>query len=63
MSQTNFDEFIEDIEIPKLDNEEKNELEGLFTLEECKKVLETFEDNKSLAKMDLQLSSINTSSI
>ena len=47
VSQTNFDEFIEDIEIPKLDNEEKNKLEGLFTLEECKKVLETFEDNKS----------------
>ena len=38
VSQTNSDEFIEDIEIPKLDNEEKNELEleGLFTLEECK---------------------------
>ena len=42
-----FDEFIEDIEIPKLDNEEMNKLEGLFTLEECKEVLETFEDNKS----------------
>ena len=42
-----FDEFIKDVEIPTLDNDEKNELEGLFTLEECKKVLETFEDNKS----------------
>ena len=47
VSQVDLDEFIEDIEIPKLDNEEKNELEGLFTLEECKEVLETFEDNKS----------------
>ena len=47
VSQVVFDEFIEDIEIPKLDNEEKNELEGLLPLEECKKVLETFEDNKS----------------
>ena len=47
VSQVDFDEFIGDIEIPKRDNEEKNELEGLFTLEECKKVLETFEDNKS----------------
>ena len=28
-----------------VDNEEKNELEGLFTLEECRKVLETFEVN------------------
>ena len=42
-----FDEFIGDIEIPKLDNKESNNLEGLFTLEECKKVLKTFEDNKS----------------
>ena len=40
-----FDEFIKDIEIPKLD--EKNELQGLFTVKECKNVLETFEDNKS----------------
>ena len=47
VSQVNFDEFIGDIEIPKLDNEEKNELQGLFTLEECKKVLETFKNNKS----------------
>ena len=46
MSQVDFDEFIGDIEIPKLHNEEKNKLEGLFTLEECK-VLETFKDNNS----------------
>ena len=45
-----FDEFIGDIEIPKLRNEEKSELERLFTLEECKKVLETFEGNKSPAE-------------
>ena len=32
----------------KLDSEEKEPLEVPFTLEECKKVLETFEDNKSL---------------
>ena len=47
VSQVNFDEFIKDVEIPTLDNDEKNELEGLFTLEGGKKVLETFEDNKS----------------
>ena len=47
MSQVDFDEFVKDIEIPKLDNDEKDELEGLFTLKECKNVLETFEDNKS----------------
>ena len=44
-----FAEFIENIKIPKLDKDEKNKLEGLFTSEECtcKKVLETFEDDKS----------------
>ena len=47
MSQVDFDEFIKDIEIPKLANDGKNELEGLFTLEEGKKMLETCEDNKS----------------
>jgi len=47
VAQEDFDKYIKDIEIPKLDNEEKNELEGPFTLEECKKVLETFEDDKS----------------
>ena len=57
-----FDEFIEDIEITKLDSEEKNELEGLFTLEECKKVLETLKTINLQAKMDLPLSSINISS-
>ena len=47
MSQVDFGEFIGDIEIPKLDNKENNNLEGLFTLEECEKVLKTFEENKS----------------
>ena len=46
-SQVDFDEFTRKEEIPKLDNEEKEHLEDPFTLEECKKVLETFKDNKS----------------
>ena len=53
MSQVNFDEFIGDIEIPKLVIEDnKKEMEGLFTLEECK-VLETFDDNKSPGEDEL----------
>ena len=47
VSQEAFEEFIKDTEIPKLNNEDQNQMEGPLTLEECKKVLETFKDNKS----------------
>ncbi|KAL9984806.1 hypothetical protein ACROYT_G007141 [Oculina patagonica] len=47
VSQEAFDEFIRKIEIPELNNEEQETMEGIFTLEECKKILESFEDNKS----------------
>ena len=47
MTQEAFDEFIREIEIPELNNEEQEQMEGIFTLEECKKILESFEDNKS----------------
>jgi len=33
-----FDEFIGHIEIPKLDNEQRSKREGLFTLEQRKKM-------------------------
>ena len=60
VSQMNFDEFIEYIEIPKLDNEEKNDLEGLVTLEECKKVFtaEFYKHFFGLAVTDL-INSLN----
>ena len=47
VSQEAFEEFIKDTEIPKLNNEDQNQMEGPLTLEECKKMLETFKDNKS----------------
>ena len=47
VTQEAFDEFIREIEIPELNNEEQEQMEGIFTLEECKKILESFEDNKS----------------
>ena len=47
MSQENFDNFIENLEFPKLSEEEQEKLEGLLTLEECKKALESFQQNKS----------------
>ncbi|KAL9959075.1 hypothetical protein ACROYT_G036156 [Oculina patagonica] len=50
VTQEAFDEFIREIEIPELNNEEQETMEGIFTLEECKKILESFEDNKSPGK-------------
>ncbi|KAL9969964.1 hypothetical protein ACROYT_G022257 [Oculina patagonica] len=47
VTQEAFDEFIRGIEIPELSNEEQEQMEGIFTLEECKRILESFEDNKS----------------
>lgn len=40
--QVVFDGFTRDEESPKLDNEEKENLEGPFTLEECKKSVRKF---------------------
>ena len=39
--------FTESMEIPKLDDAERDALEGLLTYEECKKPFETFENGKS----------------
>ncbi|KAL9981573.1 hypothetical protein ACROYT_G010292 [Oculina patagonica] len=47
VTQEAFDEFIRGIEIPELSNEEQEQMEGIFTLEEYKRILESFEDNKS----------------
>ena len=37
-----FENFVQNLEIPKLQDWEKEELEGEITLEECKEVLKTF---------------------
>ncbi|KAL9969998.1 hypothetical protein ACROYT_G022296 [Oculina patagonica] len=46
-SQGLFDNFIENIDLPQLSEEDKNALEGELTLEECRRVLKTFSNGKS----------------
>ena len=46
-TQEQFDLFISNLIFPKLSNEDKEELEGPLTLDECKNVLEIFQENKS----------------
>ncbi|KAL9975892.1 hypothetical protein ACROYT_G013109 [Oculina patagonica] len=40
-------QFTEDITVPQLSNEERENLEGLLTYEECKTVLDSFKNDKS----------------
>jgi len=42
-----FEHCVHNLEIPKLQDLEKEELEDEITLEECKEVLETFSSGKS----------------
>ncbi len=46
-SQEEFDLFTENLNFPKLSDEDRDEIEGPLTLEECKTVLESFQENKS----------------
>ena len=45
-SQEQFDLFIRNIIFPKLSDEDRKEIEGPLTLDECKSVLELFQENK-----------------
>ena len=45
--QDSFENVSSNVMIPQLSDEEREELEGGLTYEECKKVLETFENGKS----------------
>ena len=45
-TQDNFETFTENLEIPKLEDEERDELDGPLTYEECKKSLESFQNGK-----------------
>ena len=38
-TQEEYDSFIQELCLPKLSNEERDELEGLLTYDECKQVL------------------------
>ena len=46
-TQEHYDEYIQDLSLPRLSDEERDNMEGLLTYEECKKVLETFQNDKS----------------
>lgn len=45
-SQEQFDLFISNVIFPKLSDEDREEIEGPLTLNECKRVLESFQENK-----------------
>ena len=47
-TQDDHDEYIQDLSLPcRLSDEERDNMEGRLTYEECKKVLETFQNDKS----------------
>ena len=46
-SQEEYDEFIQHLTIPRISNEDRDSLEGSLTYEECKKVLDSFKNDKS----------------
>ena len=46
-SQDEHDEFIQHLQIPKLSDEDRDNLEGPLSYEECKNVLESFQNDKS----------------
>ena len=47
LSQEEYEEFIHSLEIPRLSNEDRDSLEGPLTYEECKIVLDSFQNDKS----------------
>ena len=46
-SQERFDLFTRNLIFPKLSDEDREEIEGLLTLDECKSALKSFQENKS----------------
>ena len=46
-SQDEYDEFTQHLQIPKLSDEDRDNLEGPLSYEECKTVLESFQNDKS----------------
>ena len=45
-TQEEYDSFIRELCLPKLSDDERDELEGILTYDECKQVLETFQNDK-----------------
>ena len=58
VTENQFEQYTEDVQLPHLSNEERESLEGPLTFEECKNILTTF-----LEKMDSPLNSIRHSLI
>ena len=46
-TQDDYNEYIKDLSLPRLSDEEGDKMEGFLTYEKCKKVLETFQNDKS----------------
>ena len=46
-TQDDYNEYIQDLSLPRLSDEQRDKMEGFLTNEECKKVLETFQNDKS----------------
>jgi len=46
-TQSDFDQFSEDVDIPQLSNDERDKLEGPLSYEECKEILNSFSNGKS----------------
>jgi len=46
-TQEQYDSFIQELRLSKLSDEERDELEGLLTYDECKQILEIFPNDKS----------------
>ena len=49
-SETAYDTFTDNVESPKLPEDVQETLEGPLTYEECKKILETFQNDKAPGK-------------
>ena len=45
-----YDNFVQNLQLPKLSDDERDKLEGPLKFDECKKVLETFQNDKSPGK-------------
>ena len=46
-TQDEYNEYIKDLSLPRLSDEERDIMEGFLTYEECKKVLDPFQNDKS----------------
>ena len=47
VTENQFQQFNEDVQLPQLSNEERESLEDLLTFTECKNILTTFKNDKS----------------